>query len=240
MVSIGIIAVLLAIAIPALAGARDRARQTVGLSNLRQTGQAMQLYVQAYGGYFPWAREGSGFIITPENPPVSILTPGYWGLAQYWSSLFHQVAPWPEWFRLWVFPDPRRDADAPWKVIDPDAPFANGVSSLEFSRALFARPEVWSEGDLISDRDAALRAVRFDWVRYPSSKVQFFDRELCVRIRCADELSAKRSMLFVDGHAALHELGNANAPVLGRLPYFQGGTPYPVHDTDGGALGRDY
>ena len=69
LVVIAIIAILAAILFPVFAQAREKARQTVCLSNLRQIGSAMVLYLQDYderlpdrkdlklslpGGYHPW------------------------------------------------------------------------------------------------------------------------------------------------------------------------------------------
>ena len=70
LVVIAIIAILAAILFPVFAQAREKARQTACLSNLRQVGMAMILYLQDYddrlpdrkdlktslpGGYHPWA-----------------------------------------------------------------------------------------------------------------------------------------------------------------------------------------
>jgi prepilin-type N-terminal cleavage/methylation domain-containing protein/prepilin-type processing-associated H-X9-DG protein len=56
LVVIGIIAVLVAIILPALSKARRQAQQVQCLSNLRQIGQLNQLYVQRYNGVLPWSK----------------------------------------------------------------------------------------------------------------------------------------------------------------------------------------
>jgi prepilin-type N-terminal cleavage/methylation domain-containing protein/prepilin-type processing-associated H-X9-DG protein len=53
LVVIGIIALLIAILLPALARARESARRSACLSNLRQLGQAFNLYANQYHGYIP-------------------------------------------------------------------------------------------------------------------------------------------------------------------------------------------
>lgn len=54
LVVIAIIAILAAILFPVFARAREQARKTTCLSNLKQIGTAMQMYVQDYDETFPW------------------------------------------------------------------------------------------------------------------------------------------------------------------------------------------
>lgn len=242
LVSIGIIALLIGLAIPALSGARQRARDAAILSNLKQTGVAMESYVQRYDGWLPYASEGTAFRTAPmSDPGAGAVSGGYWQLSTYWSSLFFEVAPWEEWFGLWAFPDSRRSSERPWEA-SPDfqGPFFNGVSSLEYARSLFARPEIWEEGPAITDRESVLRGVRMNEVRYPSAKVSLFDRELCVRVRCDDPMGIKRGMVFLDGHAAMRALSDANPPRKPRLPELLDAGTLPIHDTADGVYGRDF
>src|SRR5579862_5172796 len=60
LVVVAIIAVLVAILLPSLGKARDRAKTTVCASNLRQWNTCIQMYSQQYDGYQPPAREYSG------------------------------------------------------------------------------------------------------------------------------------------------------------------------------------
>ncbi len=53
LVVIAIIAILAAILFPVFAQAREQARKTTCLSNLREMGTAMQMYVQDYDGAYP-------------------------------------------------------------------------------------------------------------------------------------------------------------------------------------------
>jgi prepilin-type N-terminal cleavage/methylation domain-containing protein/prepilin-type processing-associated H-X9-DG protein len=63
LVVIGIIAVLIAVLLPALTRAREQANAAACLSNLRQLGMAMQMYAQGNDGFLPpmdMGLEGSG------------------------------------------------------------------------------------------------------------------------------------------------------------------------------------
>jgi general secretion pathway protein G len=55
LVVIAIISLLAALLFPVFAQARGKARETACLSNLRQAGLAISMYVQDYDGYYPYA-----------------------------------------------------------------------------------------------------------------------------------------------------------------------------------------
>src|SRR5437868_1601599 len=60
LVVIAIIAILAAILLPVLAQAREKARQTTCLSNLKQLGTAAQMYAQDYEERLPGTELGEG------------------------------------------------------------------------------------------------------------------------------------------------------------------------------------
>lgn len=73
LVVIAVIAVLAAILFPVLAGARNKARQTQCISNLKNLGQAFKLYIQDNYGYFPpWcaSNPNPNAPPTPKNEPA--------------------------------------------------------------------------------------------------------------------------------------------------------------------------
>ena len=71
LVVIAIIAILAAILFPVFAQAREKARQTSCLSNMKNLGTAMMLYVQDFDEAFP--NQARGWAVTPcvgaQNPP---------------------------------------------------------------------------------------------------------------------------------------------------------------------------
>ncbi len=66
LVVIAIIAILAAILFPVFARAREKARQTSCLSNLKQLGTALQMYVQDYDGMTPPHNDGEN--MAADNP----------------------------------------------------------------------------------------------------------------------------------------------------------------------------
>src|SRR3978361_1626809 len=65
LVVIAIIAVLAAILFPVFAQAREKARQTVCLSNMRQMGMATRIYLLDYEERFPQTKQTNG------NPAIA-------------------------------------------------------------------------------------------------------------------------------------------------------------------------
>jgi len=78
---VAIIAILAAILLPALARAREQARRSVCMNNLKQIGLAMFVYAQDYDGFLPYQDDSSG----DTEPGMLLLYPDYMAQAKtFW------------------------------------------------------------------------------------------------------------------------------------------------------------
>jgi len=85
LVCIAIIAILGAILVPAISGIRERAAGSKSLSNLRQIGTAMQMYINDNDGYLPgWASTGQAWYHV-------LMEDGKYGLPEASSDAFSPV-----------------------------------------------------------------------------------------------------------------------------------------------------
>jgi len=73
LVVVAIIAILSAILFPVFARAREQARKSACLSNLKQIGLGVMMYVQDYDETYPVANSA-----TPSSDPMAGLTASYW------------------------------------------------------------------------------------------------------------------------------------------------------------------
>lgn len=73
LVVISIISVLAAILFPVFARARENARRASCMSNLKQIGLGIMMYVQDYDEYYPLYRRS-----TTQPPPIPAYKTNYW------------------------------------------------------------------------------------------------------------------------------------------------------------------
>lgn len=232
LVVIAIVAILISLAIPLLSRVRGTARETVTLSNLRQTAVTFHTYLQVSDDTYPFAGAGATLRLNPpEDLEISFLMPGYWDLSAYWVALMHDIAPWRENFMIWVGPGGVPPGELPWRRT---AAVGQAMPSYRLAHGLFARPELWAPAP--SDDPALYRPVRAHDVRYASSKVILIDEELTHLNGLPNADRDLRPMLFADSHAAVKRVSQSKEPVT--VPFK--GPAQRIYDTLQGARGVDY
>lgn len=239
MVSIGMIGLLLGILLPALAGARERAREAQSLANLHNLGITITAYTQLHKGAFPFPPRDPGGITgwgpvvwhpsgdRRSDGAIIVYIAGPWDAWAWWPALLHDVAPWNEHFESWISPGTRLDSrsDPAWS----NAPVAVGYF---YSNSFLGKPVIWSSSPA---SEADIGPIISDMVAHPSAKAIFFDA-VRAYLRTITPTSP-RPVLFVDGAASLRLDADATPPVRNQLTHF---TPRLYHDTPWGVQGRDF
>ncbi|MFI4870577.1 MAG: type II secretion system protein [Phycisphaerales bacterium JB061] len=245
LVVITIVALLIAIILPALGAAHTTARQTLSISNVRSIGQTFQMYADTHRTYpFPGQVEDvdapvPGDIYSyqwfPEGAIVA--TTEVWPAATLWPALLSSITPWEEAYSTWV--SPGRDKALPTldSIFDDVEPME--VVSYEYSNSFLASPRNWS-GSAAED-PSLLGPIRPHEVTYTSQKVMLWDRHLTYHTEQPEIVEGhydeKTPMVFADMHAeALNPLDASE------------GTPNPnnmtdirrLHNTADGVRGKDY
>jgi prepilin-type N-terminal cleavage/methylation domain-containing protein len=247
---IGIIGFLLSILLPALASTRERAKETQGLSNLRQTGVTFAAYANEFKS---WPFRAKGTRLDPDadapnvapNPHVLLVrwwpegvTIGisdHWAHSWIWPGIVSRVATWPENFPLWV--SPGRSVQLPDTPGSPEE--LENTVSVRYSHTFVARPELFRPNAQADEN--LLAATRPDEVQFPSRKVMLWDSHVAyIRKqpqRVGEHLAAKAPMTFADLHAELRDPTQARAGVPNPLRL---GIASPINTTPDGVRGFDF
>lgn len=238
LVVVGVLAVLLAILLPALGAARVAAGRAAMLSNLRGIGVSFEVYTQTYDGYYPFHNPTDWLYLSPP-PMASMVVDGGnpWSLRYYWSAKFHTVAPWRDHFRTWVNDGRYVDPAAPWISHDAHGFSSFAVSSYEYSCSFQARPQTWPEaGAAPSGGELTLQAaVRSAEVAQPSAKALCIDADRAY-LRREPRQDDMRGVLSADGSAHSRLDSEATVPVQNLI---NDRSTSRWHDTPGGVRGRD-
>ncbi|MEO0515448.1 MAG: type II secretion system protein [Planctomycetota bacterium] len=185
LVVIGIIALLVGILLPELAGARKSAQRVTCSSNLRQMGIVMETYTQDHNGVFPVARPiPSPFPTLSTNPPLYEVL-----------SYYVEVGPAPDTSQAYLCPDDStvyRLAGMSYKY-EPNV--ADGTTLPEILYRGFVERMGW-------DASYIRIASDYDGEDGPEGGSTFFledGSDLFVPKR-----HFKRNLLFADGHVDIN------------------------------------
>ena len=231
LVVIGVIGLLVALLLPALAGVRARARGTQSLVNLRTVYQVVDHYQAENRDCYPVSEPGQFY---PYPCSEVLISFDYWAMNTCWPAVVADVAPWREFGRSFLSPGARRDLDA-------DGGTCGWPTSYEYSRTFIARPETWREG---ATADPSFLAGVFSHdVRFPSKKTLAWDSEMPYLhrevARKGPDIAEPAPMLFADSHARPATPSQATAPRPNPfLP--SSGDPQRIHNTADGVRSWDY
>lgn len=236
LVSIGIIALLIAITIPALGGARDRSRELGSSVNLRSIGQIFEVYIQDSKGQYPAPVPGQ--VYPDPNLQIPPSTMSHWQASNLWANLFLEQYPWANHEQMYLAPGATRDLSSGQVLV-------TTFTSYQYSGSFLGHPRIWSGDDIASDEwEELVKGMRQSMVRFPSGKVLMWDVELPT-IRQALErdyfgnLKEESSMLFADGHTEVRVPAEANQGATNWAPYAAHAHKF-LHNTREGVYGRDY
>lgn len=235
LVSIGIVALLVGLLMPALGHARDRSRSLNSQTNLRSIGQIFALYIEASDEFYPAPVPGR--VYDTPRPSVQV-TMRHWDASDQWPSLFAQEYPWAKNEGTFLSPGAHRETDGLTGVLVV-------LPSYQYSASFLGQPKIWGEGDFPStDWPKLERSVKNSMVRYPSAKALMWDVELPLLRRRLERdahqnLLEKTPMLFADQHVDERVPAEANPGVTNWAPTAPHAHPF-LHNTRDGVYGQDY
>jgi prepilin-type N-terminal cleavage/methylation domain-containing protein len=254
LVVIGIIAILVSVLLPALAGARAASRRTVALSNMRQVVSSFAMYAEQYKA-FPYAAPGQSTspgtappfpeppgLITytwfPEN--MRIATSSVWDLEWTWPALLNHVTPWNEAYNTWVSPGRPLTLGTLQQQIDAGTIEPINQTSFRYCQSFLAHGSLWST-PTPANPDSLVSAQKPSDVTQPAGKAILYDADLGWLTRDPLKLNGhnreQTPIGFVDGHGALHDPTTAAAGVANPL---NNGDARNLHNTPQGVRGKDF
>ncbi len=234
LVVLGVIFAIIGLALPPLAGARERARAVQSMRHLGQIGIAFGAYVSDFGVY-PFG-EGGRYYSLNESGSLKSAMP-IWDFATHWPLLTPAYTPWDAFWRVFFSPgsDPARNARYRGQ-----AP----VSHYHYANSFLARPSLWSGTARADER--LIAPVAGGGVAFPSKKVMLWDHAMAfvLRPRPLDDwsgfLSNPTPMLFADAHAQERNPAHASEPVVNPLYEINVLGWMRLHNTRDGVEGLDF
>lgn len=215
LVVIAIIAILAAILFPVFAQAREKARQTACISNMRQIGTAMMMYTQDYDE------------MMPRGQTVSFADPAR--QADNWLGI---IQPYSKNNRITACPSATPPNWAPGKLIgrwgmsmafpipftgDPDGQIDTAATPKDYRACSLAQIEQPADHYLVMDAryDSANTFFNNDvkYAYHVSTPFGFTGENLANFSRPDDRHSKQVSVVFCDGHVKAQPMANVYGPV---------------------------
>ncbi len=235
LVSIGVIALLIGILLPALGGTRDQSRKVASAVNLRSIGQIIDLYIQSSNELYPAPVPGE-FYQSPR--PGFSGTMSHWAISDRWHEFFADDYPWPEYNQVFLAPGAQRDTTEGSVMV-------SIFPSYQYSASFLGNPSIWTNREIPDDQWPNLeRSVKRHMVKFTSSKALMWDIEMPYIRRPLEKdsnlnLLESTPILFADQHVANHIPAEATPAVINRAPY-AARLVENLHNTPNGVQGRDY
>lgn len=223
---IAVVALLLALALPALSRVRRSGRIAQSSANARSLLQAITLYADANRELTPVTRDGEFYPASDESFRVSF---PYWQIDQTWSGVIFGVLPYHTNRATYLSPGSPRLR----------TPGQDWPSSYHYSRSFAGDPSLWRPG---SPPDPRLqRATRLSEVAFGSRKAMLWDREAAYLgappPRSADaDIRVPIPIAFVDASVRLLAPADATRGVRNPLEP----TTRRLDNTADGVLGVDF
>lgn len=231
LVGLGIIALLLAILLPVLAGARKSATDTVDLTNLRSTHQQL----------FEWGAAHSDYFLNAGPPAPDRDFSIEYGSCLYVGSYLAQGTRWPLVLAAWT-----GEGSPTWHSSHAPEPPPHDLScriqnvryvvasAYYYTHAALVAPEAFNP-DLWSDCSPEdptryYRFVRWSETAYPAEKGLLYDTAALAQ----DDGAPVAPVLFVDGGVSIMDFATSVNQMVNECPFA------PVRRTAFGILGRDF
>jgi len=229
LVSIGIIALLIALLIPAIGAARKAAGLSAIASHQRGVLDVLLQYTADHGDQFPYYGEAGTIHAELRDRHGNVVATGHWSHPYYWG-FFLEVNGYDGWQSAIT---PAGPSAARGDAIDRNQAW---TSLHILTNTAYATPQFWTAGGDRSPQQ--LRAMRVSDVLYPSEKgllvMAATDRDDPAG-DIAAPASRRWSVAFPDGHVETPRVSDLR-PGLVDPPDFDG---IPVLDTKDGLHGRD-
>lgn len=226
LVVIVVLALLVALTLPAIAKSRSAARSAQSLANARTLTQTLHLYADMNRDYLPALSDG---VFYPGYNRETMFSFPYWQVADAWTGVVFDLLPYNENVSVYLSPgSPRRHEGNVWPT------------SYHYSRSFVADPQTWVPGATPDPRWMTPR--RLSATRFPSQKAMLWDGEagFIPRPRRSEtgDLMESTPIAMADVSAFLRRPSEASIPVPNPFP--APGALLRLHNTLLGQEGTDY